>query len=171
MTDGVRTITDYDLTSGQTLNALISVSEILLSADNITTAADGSLSFEIEGDIEINGVINVSTDDITSTSGDVSAVFRSVMTLGQISPTAITGIVDPSINMEVSSIKLGDLPDYLSNENVKLDIKNPMSFFDIDNEAPIGVSLTGDFTSIYDENFNDVTVPFAISEVKPSLKQ
>lgn len=55
--------------------------------------------------------------------------------------TEVTGKVDPDINIEVDPVDITDLPEFLQDEDVEIDMSNPRIFLTIENGAPVGVNL------------------------------
>ena len=95
---------------------------------NGTLTIDGKIS--MEGDVVTSGV---------SGSGTLSLVPTAV--LGEMTINSVRGVIQPNIKAETTDIELNDLPDFLKDEETRLDITNPVILLRADNplETPVEV--------------------------------
>lgn len=95
---------------------------------NGTLTIDGKIS--MEGDVVTSGV---------SGSGTLSLVPTAV--LGEMTINSVRGVIQPNIDAETTNIELNDLPDFLKDEETRLDITNPVILLRADNplETPVEV--------------------------------
>lgn len=171
LVDGSKVIENQILNKGGSFVTNIIIQSLLITPDKLIGNPDGTLSLIIEGEIVLSGTVSINEDDISAGTTTVSASLATDITFENIDPTSVTGVVNPEINVNIAPVQLNDLPDYLSNEEVKLDITNPMVLFDINNETPVAATIKGNLVSTYQGNYNDVTVPFAIPEIKGEANQ
>ncbi len=54
---------------------------------------------------------------------------------------AITGVVDPKIDIEPTIIHINDIPDFLASEENVLDVENPRISFSVYNSSPVSINL------------------------------
>lgn len=64
---------------------------------------------------------------------------------------AITGVVDPRINVDPTSININDIPDFLSTDENVLDVYNPRISFSVYNTSPVELNLNAIITA-YDKD-------------------
>lgn len=95
---------------------------------NGTLTIDGKIS--MEGDVVTSGV---------SGSGTLSLVPTAV--LGEMTINCVRGVIQPNIDAETTNIELNDLPDFLKDEETRLDITNPVILLRANNplETPVEV--------------------------------
>lgn len=95
---------------------------------------DGSIS--IKGDVSMQGVVEVTNIQNTGSLGMVMHV-----TLDEMTINSVTGVIMPKIEAETTKIELNDLPDFLKDEETRLDIANPVVLLKANNplETPIEV--------------------------------
>lgn len=116
-----------------------------LNENEGTGIKDGKL--DIRGVVKINGSVSVLSDDINSGSTNREIELKAKVTLDDMIVNAVTGIVDPSIDIHIDPVTLSDLPDFLSDEQVTLDVQNPMVFFMANNQTPVKAIANGVITS------------------------
>lgn len=95
-----------------------------------------------EGTLTIEGVISMEGEVVTSGvsgTGTLSLVPKTV--LREMTASSVTGVIQPEIKAETTDIELNDLPDFLKDEETRLDITNPVILLRADNplETPVEV--------------------------------
>jgi len=96
--------------------------------------AEGSLT--IEGNISMEG--DVVTSGISGT-GALALVPKAV--LEEMNVNSVTGVIQPNIEAETTKIELNDLPDFLKDEDTRLDITNPVILLKADNPLETDVEI------------------------------
>lgn len=96
--------------------------------------AEGSLT--IEGNISMEG--DVVTSGISGT-GTLALVPKAV--LEEMTVNSVTGVIQPKIEAETTKIELNDLPDFLKDEDTRLDITNPVILLKADNPLETDVEI------------------------------
>lgn len=96
--------------------------------------AEGSLT--IEGNISMEG--DVVTSGISGT-GTLALVPKAV--LEEMNINSVTGVIQPNIEAETTKIELNDLPDFLKDEDTRLDITNPVILLKADNPLETDVEI------------------------------
>ena len=102
----------------------------------------GSGEKPVDGTLTIVGEISMEGDVITSGisgSGTLSLVPTAV--LGEMTINSVNGVIQPNIKAETTNIELNDLPDFLKDEETRLDITNPVILLIANNplETPVEV--------------------------------
>lgn len=102
----------------------------------------GSGEKPVDGTLTIVGEISMEGDVVTSGisgSGTLSLVPTAV--LGEMTINSVNGVIQPNIDAETTNIELNDLPDFLKDEETRLDISNPVILLRANNplETPVEV--------------------------------
>lgn len=102
----------------------------------------GSGEKPVNGTLTIDGKISMEGDVVTSGvsgSGTLSLVPTAV--LGEMIVGSVRGVIQPNIDAETTKIELNDLPDFLKDEETRLDITNPVILLIANNplETPVEV--------------------------------
>ena len=96
--------------------------------------AEGSLTIEgnisMEGDVVASGI---------SGTGALALVPKAV--LEEMTVNSVTGVIQPKIEAETTKIELNDLPDFLKDEDTRLDITNPVILLKADNPLETDVEI------------------------------
>lgn len=95
---------------------------------NGTLTIDGEIS--MEGDVVTSGVLG---------SGTLSLVPKTV--LREMTVNSVTGVIQPNIKAETTNIELNDLPDFLKDEETRLDITNPVILLRAENQLKTPVEV------------------------------
>ena len=105
--------------------------------------AEGSLT--IEGNISMEG--DVVTSGISGT-GALALVPKAV--LEEMNINSVTGVIQPKIEAETTKIELNDLPDFLKDEDTRLDITNPVILLKANNPLNTPVEIDAILTPLRD---------------------
>lgn len=62
---------------------------------------------------------------------------------------SITGVVDPEIKIDPTSVNITDVPDFLSDKENNLDILNPQIKLDVTNTSPVSASISAIIEATY----------------------
>lgn len=94
------------------------------------------------GTLTIEGVISMEGEVVTSGvsgAGILSLVPKTV--LREMTANSVTGVIQPEIKAETTNIELNDLPDFLKDEETRMDITNPVILLRAENqlETPVEV--------------------------------
>lgn len=96
----------------------------------------------VNGTLTIVGEISMEGEVVTSGvsgSGTLSLVPKTV--LREMTANSVTGVIQPEIKAETTNIELNDLPDFLKDEETRMDITNPVILLRAENqlETPVEV--------------------------------
>lgn len=94
------------------------------------------------GTLTIEGVISMEGEVVTSGvsgTGILSLVPKTV--LREMTANSVTGVIQPEIKAETTNIELNDLPDFLKDEETRLDITNPVILLIANNPLATSVQI------------------------------
>ena len=169
--EGVKSIENMVLLIDNSNTVNIPIQGLHVSEDMLTQNADGTLTLQISGDVTMSGKLSVNSNDVNFGAGSLSVSLKIETFIEDIKVKSIKGIVDPNIDIEIASMDMDDIPVYLSDKEVRLDMKNPMVLLDINNQSPVGASIDGMFTSVYADDIDNVSIGFRINEILPNQLQ
>ena len=92
--------------------------------------------------ITIDGKVTMKGQVVTSGIGGSGSLTMTMhVTLGEMTANSVTGVIQPNIKAETTKIELNDLPDFLKDEETRLDITNPVILLIANNplETPVEV--------------------------------
>lgn len=92
--------------------------------------------------ITINGLVTMQGQVVTSEiNGSGSLTMTLDVTLEEMTANSVTGVIQPEIKAETTNIELNDLPDFLKDEETRMDITNPVILLRAENqlETPVEV--------------------------------
>lgn len=92
--------------------------------------------------ITIDGKVTMKGQVVTSGIGGSGSLEMTMhVTLGEMTANSVTGVIQPKIEAEATKIELNDLPDFLKDEETRLDITNPVILLRANNplETPVEV--------------------------------
>lgn len=92
--------------------------------------------------ITINGLVTMQGQVVTSgINGSGSLTMTLDVTLEEMTANSVTGVIQPEIKAETTNIELNDLPDFLKDEETRMDITNPVILLRAENqlETPLEV--------------------------------
>lgn len=92
--------------------------------------------------ITINGLVTMQGQVVTSgINGSGSWTMTLDVTLEEMTANSVTGVIQPEIKAETTNIELNDLPDFLKDEETRMDITNPVILLRAENqlETPVEV--------------------------------
>lgn len=92
--------------------------------------------------ITINGLVTMQGQVVTSgINGSGSLTMTLDVTLEEMTANSVTEVIQPEIKAETTNIELNDLPDFLKDEETRMDITNPVILLRAENqlETPVEV--------------------------------
>ena len=126
----------------------------------------------LEDSLQLCGKATVGANDLKKIPGEEVRVNLTLNTSIYDTKThSVEAYINPKIDLDIDPISINDVPDFLSDEEVVLDMLNPMIVFDANNQSPADVKIEGTLTSEYnaDRNLNPVEVAFSNVEVLSNL--
>lgn len=139
----VYTITNEELNKVDGLNIKLSVTGFLFG----TKYGDGKKiidgSFSLDEEVEIKTTVEIRNIDL-SEKGSLS-ITPSIL-LDKMEINSVVGTIQPDVNVDPTDVELSDLPDFLQDDDVKLDITNPIISFKTNNPLEADLELDGVMT-------------------------
>lgn len=92
--------------------------------------------------IIINGLVTMQGQVVTSgINGSGSLTMTLDVTLDEMTANSVTGVIQPEIKAETTNIELNDLPDFLKDEETRMDITNPVILLRAENQLETPVEI------------------------------
>lgn len=92
--------------------------------------------------ITIDGKVTMKGQVVTSRIGGSGSLEMTMhVTLGEMTANSVTGVIQPNIDAETTNIELNDLPDFLKDEETRLDISNPVILLRANNPLATPVEI------------------------------
>lgn len=92
--------------------------------------------------ITIDGKVTMKGQVVTSGIGGSGSLEMTMhVTLGKMTANSVTGVIQPEIKAETTNIELNDLPDFLKDEETRLDISNPVILLIAENPLATPVQI------------------------------
>lgn len=114
-------------------------------------AADSGRKPNAEGSLTIKGNISMEGDVVTSgISGTGALALVPNAVLEEMNINSVTGVIQPKIKAETTKIELNDLPDFLKDEDTRLDITNPVILLKANNPLNTPVEIDAILTPLRD---------------------
>lgn len=99
--------------------------------------------------ITIDGKVTMKGQVVTSGIGGSGSLTMAMhVTLGEMTANSVTGVIQPNIKAETTKIELNDLPDFLKDEETRLDITNPVILLRADNPLATPVEIDAVLTPL-----------------------
>lgn len=99
--------------------------------------------------ITIDGKVTMKGEVVTSGIGGSGSLTMTMhVTLGKMIANSVTGVIQPKIEAEATKIELNDLPDFLKDEETRLDITNPVILLRADNPLATPVEIDAVLTPL-----------------------
>ncbi|MDN0071360.1 hypothetical protein QVN97_04970 [Bacteroides caecigallinarum] len=109
-------------------------------------------SITLGGVVKLNGSIFVSAEGSTGGYINLGANIHSENMIFR----SVTAVVDPKVDIEIDPIRIDDLPDFLSDNNVVLDLTDPRIYITLTNPSPVSVDVNATLKS-YKNNISQGT--------------
>lgn len=100
-------------------------------------------TFSLKKEIKVETVVDIKGIDL---SRKASLNITPTIVLDAMDINSITGTIKPNIDVESTDVKLSNLPDFLQDDEVTLDITNPMISFKANNPLAANIELDGVMT-------------------------
>ena len=104
-------------------------------------------SFSLNEQVKVETIVEVEGIDLNTKA---SLSITPSIVLGAMDINSITGTIKPEINVESIDVELSNLPDFLQDDDVKLNITNPIISFKANNPLKTNIELDGVMTGYKD---------------------
>lgn len=115
-------------------------------------AAHGSVTFNAS--VPIEGVVSFNLKDLLIGTGKSSFNLLCEVETEEMQVRNVEAKVDPKIEFTVNDIEINDLPDFLTDNDVKADLYNPQILLSVNNPSVIEVNFQGNLKSYKKENLS-----------------
>lgn len=109
-------------------------------------------SIKLGGAVKLDGSIFVSAKNSYGGNINLGANIHSENMIFR----SVTAVVDPKVDIEIDPIRIDDLPDFLSDNNVVLDLTDPRIYITLTNPSPVSVNVNATLKS-YKNNISQGT--------------
>ncbi|WP_289105318.1 hypothetical protein [uncultured Bacteroides sp.] len=109
-------------------------------------------SIKLSGAVKLDGDIFVSAKNSYGGNINLGANIHSENMIFR----SVTAVVDPKVDIEIDPIRIDDLPDFLSDNNVVLDLTDPRIYITLTNPSPVSVDVNATLKS-YKNNISQGT--------------
>lgn len=109
-------------------------------------------SIDINGKVTVNGTVYLLQSELKpGVTGNINLDMDLRVKMGEIDVENVTGKINPDINIDNQVIVLNDVPEFLQDKGVVLDVYNPMINVSVINEAPVPVEVNAVLRAIKKE--------------------
>lgn len=95
------------------------------------------------GHLVIADDINISGTSTTTGGSAIQMIMDTEIKIDEIQLTQVTAKVDPEINVSIDPIAMNNLPDFLKDDQVRIDMTDPKIYLTVSNTSPIEVNFSG----------------------------
>ncbi|WP_143270424.1 hypothetical protein [Bacteroides sp. An51A] len=97
----------------------------------------------INGEIPVEGRAYLRSEDFLSHQ-DVQLNLYTELNIDDIELTEVTAMVDPQIDITINPVQVNNLPEFLQDDEVHIDMTDPKIYLYVTNESPVAVNFTAD---------------------------
>ena len=87
--------------------------------------------------------INISGTSTTTGGSAIQMIMDTEIKIDEIQLTQVTAKVNPEINVSIDPIAINNLPDFLKDEQVRIDMTDPKIYLTVSNTSPVEVNFSG----------------------------
>lgn len=102
------------------------------------------------GHLVIADDINISGTSTTTGGSAIQMIMDTEIKIDEIQLTQVTAKVNPEINVSIDPITINNLPDFLKDEQVRIDMTDPKIYLTVSNTSPVEVNFSGVLKSYKD---------------------
>lgn len=95
------------------------------------------------GHLVIADDIKISGTSTTTGGSAIQMIMNTAFKIDEIQLTQVTAQVNPEINVSIDPITINNLPDFLKDEKVKIDMTDPKIYLTVSNTSPVEVNFSG----------------------------
>lgn len=103
----------------------------------------------IKDDIRAIGTSYIKTSEFGS-ANQINLTLMTDVDIDELEIFRAVAMVDPQINVSVSPVKIQNLPDFLNDEEVSINLNDPRIFLNVTNPTPVDINLTAQLTPVKD---------------------
>lgn len=95
------------------------------------------------GHLVIADDINISGTSTTTGGSAIQMIMDTEIKIDEIQLTQVTAKVNPEINVSIDPIAINNLPNFLKDEQVRIDMTDPKIYLTVSNTSPVEVNFSG----------------------------
>ncbi|KAA6321130.1 hypothetical protein EZS27_029183 [termite gut metagenome] len=95
------------------------------------------IGFKREYKVSLTSRITVQLSSVSAE--ELELVLTPVISISEIPIASVSGQINPALDIESTTVELEGLPDFLQDDDVKLDLENPQIFLNVSN--PLGIPI------------------------------
>lgn len=95
------------------------------------------------GHLVIADAIKISGTSTTAGGSAIQMIMNTEFKIDGIQLTQVTAKVDPEINVSIDPIAINNLPDFLKDEQVRIDMTDPKIYLTVSNTSPVEINFSG----------------------------
>lgn len=119
----------------------------------------------VNADVNIDGKAYISSSEFVQGETQIDLTLESGMEVENIELKEVNGIADPKIDISVDPITIDNLPDFLSDDDVKIEMTDPRIYLTLTNESPVSVNMSAELIPYKNgERLNTVVIGNADSD-------
>lgn len=96
----------------------------------------------MDGEIQAVGTSYVHTSEFAAGTGRIALTLHTAVEAGGMDIERAQAIVDPEIDISMEAVKITDLPDFLKDDEVNVNLTDPKIFLKVTNPTPAGIELS-----------------------------
>ena len=128
---------DINVSSTLSLNIPINITHIDF------TAMGAGKGLVAPGHLVIADDIKISGTSTTAGGSAIQMIMNTEFKIDGIQLTQVTAKVDPEINVSIDPIAINNLPDFLKDEQVRIDMTDPKIYLTVSNTSPVEINFSG----------------------------
>lgn len=105
----------------------------------ITNGNQRSIHFNVK--LSTKGQAYMKSTDFPTDENIIKFQILCDMQVPQMDLAQVTAKVNPDINVNIDPVHINDIPDFLSDDRVRLDLENPQIMLNLTNNSPVTVSI------------------------------
>lgn len=141
---------DYVLTRNNTAPISVTVSHVDFPAE-LAASGQGLYEpghFRLDMDVVAEGEAYVAASDFPANESVLQLQVKGyVRSTGDLLVDRMNGKVDPDVDIELDPVNVTGIPDFLTNEDTRLDLSNPKVNLIVTNHTPVSVNLSATLQS------------------------
>lgn len=118
----------------------INITKITFNGESAKFTKSENSTIELNGNINVDGKVVIPEQTLNVFGIDEIKVNIDVV-CSSIIVENVKAVLNPDINISISPIRIDNLPDFLSDDEVRIDMTDPRLYLKVTNESPVEVNL------------------------------
>lgn len=152
---------DVELNKNVGIQWYVDVEKIYFDSVDGVTVPDGQGFIDADGgskkvyfhiQVPVEGDVAVKKSDFPVGESEVRFNVLGIVSSQQMKMGTVKAMVDPVVDdFNISDVTIEDLPDFLTDNDVKADLHNPQIYLNINNETPVEVNFKANLIALKDD--------------------